>query len=58
MVPVLLRQRSLHVEIPQGRGPLTARLTVPAQAEYKPARRRRNCRAGAVSGDEPGWRAP
>ena len=31
MVPELLRLRSLHVEIPQGRGPLTARLTVPAR---------------------------
>jgi len=31
MVPVLLRQRSLHVEIPEGRGPLMARLTLPAR---------------------------
>jgi glycosyltransferase involved in cell wall biosynthesis len=31
MVPVLLRQRSLHVEIPEGRGPLMARLILPAK---------------------------
>jgi glycosyltransferase involved in cell wall biosynthesis len=31
MVPVLLRQRSLHIEMPEGRGPLMARLTLPAK---------------------------
>lgn len=31
MVPVLLRQRSLHFEMPEGRGPVMARLTLPAK---------------------------
>jgi glycosyltransferase involved in cell wall biosynthesis len=31
MVPALLRQRSLHVEMPEGRSPLMARLTLPAK---------------------------
>ena len=54
MVPDLLRLRATHLELPDSRNRLWARLTLPRQARGQPARGARRRRAGALA-RRPRW---